>query len=447
MANVQFNNYSPPARTRKESYEIIISLFFDGTKNNKNNSDARVADSAAYQQHGADDDESSYQNDWSNVARLWDASSDKANRIYIEGIGTTDNASDSQTGYAFGSGFTGIRFKVRKGCDQAAERINTLYSANKGKQLTSIVFNVYGFSRGAAAARNFVYEISRPAYQGKKMESADGSMHAFYDTDHMPAREEMPSGGHLGYALAIKGIVLDARLFQVNFLGIFDTVSSYSPTPPIPRFSNDIGELNLNSLGKAQHVVHFTANDEIRENFSLTRSPKGIEKNLPGVHSDVGGSYLSGPEIKEEIETSWTMNTRLHPFRDRLIEEGWYKAGDLTITGGIAYWALRGEKKMVYKEYSFIPLHFMADFSVDYKSPINATLATTKYAIDAHPTLLSAKENLKKYVRNGEAYPYTGNNLLTELKALRYSYFHRSARREGIGMDPNSDWKRRELKP
>jgi len=446
MANVQFNSYTPPTRTRQQSYNISISLFFDGTKNNKNNSDARVSNSAAYRKHGAKDEESSYQNDWSNVARLWDACSDKANRIYVEGIGTTDNAGDSQMGYAFGSGFTGIRFKVRKGCQQAAERIAVLYNSNKGKRLTSVTFNVYGFSRGAAAARNFVYEIGRSAYKGRKVETDDGSMHAFYDTDQMPAREEMPSSGHLGYSLALKGIAIDARLIRVNFLGIFDTVSSYSPTP-IPRFSNDIAELNLNALGRAQHVVHFTAMDEIRENFSLTRSPKGIEKNLPGVHSDIGGSYLSGPEIKEEIETSWTMNTRLYPHRDRLIEEGWYKPKELTITGGFAYWALRGEKKMVYKEYSFIPLHFMADFSVDHQAPISAALTVSKYAIDGHPTLVSAKANLKKYVRDGEAYPYQGNRLLNELKALRYGYFHRSARREGIGMDPNSDWKRRELKP
>ncbi|ULT25622.1 hypothetical protein KUH03_01005 [Sphingobacterium sp. E70] len=92
---------------------------FDGTKNNKSNSDARVNNHSSFEKYGKSDDESSYQNDWSNVARLWENCTNP-NLLYIEGIGTTDLKGDSTMGYAFGSGWTGIRFKVRKGCEQAA---------------------------------------------------------------------------------------------------------------------------------------------------------------------------------------------------------------------------------------------------------------------------------------------------------------------------------------
>ncbi|MGP5481304.1 PAAR domain-containing protein, partial [Pseudomonas helleri] len=42
--------------------------------------------------------------------------------------------------------------------------------------------------------------------------------------------------------------------------------------------------------GIARHVVQFVACNEYRHNFSLTRTDNDVE--LPGVHSDIGGSYL-----------------------------------------------------------------------------------------------------------------------------------------------------------
>ncbi|MDR2275047.1 MAG: DUF2235 domain-containing protein [Sphingobacterium sp.] len=444
MANVEFKEYTPSPRNTQKPYTIAIDLFFDGTKNNKNNSDARVNKHSSFEKYGKSDAESSYQNDWSNVARLWNCCTN-SNVLYIEGIGTTDLKDDSTMGYAFGSGWTGIRFKVRSGCEKAAERIKKAMDLNQGKVLKEIVFNVYGFSRGAAAARNFVYEIGKSAYKGKKVE-VDG-ITAYYDSDNMPVQEDMPAGGHIGYALKKMNADFNPAIVKVNFLGIFDTVSSYSEVP-LPRFLNDIGELHLNSLGKAQHVVHFTARDEMRENFSLTRSPKGLEKDLPGVHSDIGGSYLSGKEVKEEIETAALFRGKLDKLRDRLIAEGWYKPGELTFTDGF-YWALRGEKAMVYKEYSYIPLHFMMEYSVDQDVKIDKNKVERIYSVQGHSTLVSVKKKLKAYVFDGAPYPYSGNELTTEnlneLKTLRYSYFHRSARREGIGMDPNNDWKRVEL--
>lgn len=351
-------------------------------------------------------------------------------------------------GYAFGAGITGIRHKVRKGCEQLAQKINNKINSNDHKTLQKVIFNVYGFSRGAAAVRNFVYEISKASYKARERTIDDITF--YYDHDDMPAIENLPAGGHLGYSLLRLGIRLNTSIIEVNFLGIFDTVSSYS-TSLNPKFSNDIAELNLNSLSKAKNVIHFTATDEMRENFSLTRSPKGIEKNLPGVHSDIGGSYLSGKEIIKEIETSWTTKSKLEKLQSNLIQEGWYKTGELTITGGNLYWALRGEKAMVYKEYSFIPLHFMCDYSNDNKAEINTNLLVSKYSITSHPLLKKVKETLKPYVRGNEKNPYELKNItssdLKDLKDLRYGYFHRSARKTGIGMSPNSDWKRKELKP
>ena len=60
---------------------------------------------------------------------------------------------------------------------------------------------------------------------------------------------------------------------------------------------NDIKELGLNSISKAEHILHITAGDEHRKNFSLSRiirKKNHIELNFPGVHCDVGGSYIEG---------------------------------------------------------------------------------------------------------------------------------------------------------
>ncbi len=139
----------------------------------------------------------------------------------------------------------------------------------------------------------------------------------------------------------------------------------------------------------------------------------------------------------------------LERLRDKLIADGWYKPGELTITDGW-YWALRGEKRMVHKEYSFIPLHFMAQFGKDNNAELDRGKMEAKYSINGHAVLQSTKAKLSAYVFGGAAYPYGGTQLTTanlnELKALRYGYFHRSARREGIGMDPNNNWQRVELK-
>ena len=72
-------------------------------------------------------------------------------------------------------------------------------------------------------------------------------------------------------------------------------------------------ELSLNNIGAAANVVHYVAENEHRENFSLTNTHVGVTKVFPGVHSDIGGSYNDGLEIVEEIETSKLSKNKLNP--------------------------------------------------------------------------------------------------------------------------------------
>ncbi|WP_046247525.1 phospholipase effector Tle1 domain-containing protein, partial [Hymenobacter terrenus] len=90
---------------------------------------------------------------------------------------------------------------------------------------------------------------------------------------------------------------------KIKFVGVFDTVSSYGFT--LTGFGSDVAELGLDLAGVPEKVVHLAAANEYRENFSLTditsslQVGKGYELVLPGVHSNIGGSY---GEITNEEE-------------------------------------------------------------------------------------------------------------------------------------------------
>lgn len=443
--NISFNDYSPP-EPPKGAIDVLIGVFFDGTLNNKTNTQEKLNNSTYFRNNGVEKKEdSSYYNDWSNVARLWKYY-DSPLKSYIEGIGTDDREEDSTMGFAFGTGVTGIRGKVRKGCENILELIKNEKDNARATKINTLTFDVYGFSRGAAAARNFVHEISKAKYKAIKTThtSRGGTTTVKSDSDgNRTERDEFPKRGHLGLQLEENGIEVD--IIRVRFLGIFDSVSSYSKYfSAIPDF-DDVEELGLNNIGMASNVVHYVAENEHRENFSLTNTHVGVQKTFPGVHSDIGGSYYDGKEVIKEIETSWTSKNRLNPLIEKLIEQGWYKRSQLEITGGNLYWALQGTRDLK-KSYSYIPLHFMGDSSKNKNVNINKSKLESFYDISDSQLLVRVKEKLRGYAFGSEKQYLLDNSLSQsereDLLELRNKFLHWSARREGIGMDPNSDRKR-----
>ena len=136
--NISFNTYTPPPPP-KGTIDIRIGIFFDGTQNNRTNTNSRLGiegekGKKAYDKKSNKKDDS-YENDYSNVARkeLWynKSTAKFVDSIYIEGIGTddfledTDNKTD-HLGVAFGAGRQGIIAKVRKGCEKIAEKADKL---------------------------------------------------------------------------------------------------------------------------------------------------------------------------------------------------------------------------------------------------------------------------------------------------------------------------------
>jgi hypothetical protein len=137
------------------------------------------------------------------------------------------------------------------------------------RAIDGIEFDVFGFSRGAAAARHFVNEINRKR-QG-------------------PLASALPATG----ARFVSTFDVD-RDTRVGFVGLFDTVVSYgSLADGFNVRSGDTGPLRIGlPAGCARQVVHLAARDEHRANFMLTTvTPQHREIKLPGVHSDIGGGY------------------------------------------------------------------------------------------------------------------------------------------------------------
>lgn len=459
--SIVFGDYTTTEK-EEETKDLTIGIFFDGTNNNKNNTKAKEyydkrargekltpkeeISAEAYRKNGKDDKSSSYYNAWSNVARLCDAYPEDL-AVYVDGIGTETEKADSLLGAGLGTGFilngTGILGKVEEGCKNLADRI---VKVSKTKEIPTLYLDVFGFSRGAAAARVFLDEISQKAYP--------------------LSVNRKNKGGYLGYLLAKNGIKVD--LIKVRFLGLFDTVSSYSAgITASPDFDNDTTELQLNNLSKAKTVIHFTAVDEHRNNFSLTKTTTGKEKKIPGVHSDVGGSYNDGIEIVKVLEKN--VEKELEKFSEKLIKESWYLEDQLKISFFGPKHELKGTRNLK-NTYSYIPLHFMAESAITtQKVPFKIEkLEIEKYGISNDALLMRIKKRLRDYVF-GEGKPYTfkwygeihekykgvksGDRSFDvyqqelqeqkDLRELRNKYLHWSADYGSIGMEPAKNRKRK----
>lgn len=420
--------------------------------------------------------DNSFSNDYTNVARKYKCCKESY-AIYTEGIGTglgvndemkdptDDIVADNSHGFAFGAGKTGVRGKVRKGCLALANKIGEIKKNNKNNPPTDIKIDVFGFSRGATAARNFVYEVAvkEPetpttknvvtGYRNSRSFGNDGVTPIYENKTIDSDRQEvdnsvlvagkMPIRGLLGYYLLKNDILsqeeLDGMWLTIRFLGIYDTVSSYEETydkfvnlakngaksvTGTNIFSDDVEQLHLNDL-KVNKAVHFTAKNEHRKNFALTRLKIGIEKTFPGVHCDIGGAYLNETEIKTEIETNNHLSSDgLEKYRQHLIDEYWYKEDQLEIlsdymTSGLdkgwtppitraltSYKRLQGTRYLK-KEYSYIPLQFMEEFFrmelKDDASEIMPISCSDQYQIGDHnPVLKEAYKILKGYVFEGK---------------------------------------------
>lgn len=268
--------------------ELRIGVFFDGTGNNAQNALSR----SVAGDHSVGD---SYNQSPTNIYRLYrnyvlNAAED-IKGIYIEGIGTLNFHGDSIASQATGNdiweGYSATA-KNQKAFEMICNLLEEFTIKNSNKKINvKLTIDLFGFSRGAALARNFSNYII-----GKEKE--------------------------LKQILKSESNSLDS--LNIGFIGLFDTVS---------KIAIDNLNLNLNlDKVKPKAVFHITAMHECRAHFPLTSirsrsinyincDSKGsfahpskdfFEMIVPGAHSDIGGGYnFSQDEIATiNIHATWT---------------------------------------------------------------------------------------------------------------------------------------------
>jgi len=305
-----------PQQQVRQGITLRIGVFFDGTGNNLANAavtekcrqdDLTLLDERTLGEvvdycraHGFGGSEgkgfftqtpdNSYGNAPSNVARLFDLYQDDATRslakeersacvkVYLEGIGTSSGEEDSVYGQATGMGDTGVVARVMQSPNTISLQLGLFTENNPGVQVDALEFDIFGFSRGAAAARHFANEL---------LKAKGGVLAGLLRPGQFGLSEDFEWSGHA----------------CINFIGLFDTVAAVAD--PMRWDFSPAGHLNpgVNLYlppGCARKVVQLTARDEMRWNFALNSvAPHHQEIALPGAHSDIGGGYL--PIAQEKL--------------------------------------------------------------------------------------------------------------------------------------------------
>lgn len=314
IGEVQANSVNQSSRNETEDrpYIIYFGVFFDGTGNNmiqsskaksldkklkklEDNPDAdNLLDAhktnLELSSNGANSIEEKLveeeDSDFSNIAALHSdyrglsdkqrsEKEDKYNvrvfNIYIQGAGTNEVWISNWEGLGFGTGRSGVAALVGK----AMSLIDTVIKGltMKTELDNEVVFDVFGFSRGATCARMFSH------YVNGDLDLTKGYPNLF----------------------TLKKTYLSQfkkKNRKVAFLGIYDTVSSIGIT-----YDNNNKDYGLYSPNEdwVEHTCHICALDEFRDHFRLTDvgnavNSRALEIYLPGCHSDIGGGYKKGTE-------------------------------------------------------------------------------------------------------------------------------------------------------
>ena len=300
-------NPKPESNVLLELSHLEFNIYFDGTWNSKKNSDfyndpknlekddfkdpkkqkkqynlgisfAR-APTGVDQMHRAAEDKDPY-----NIALYVDGSGteswedhtkyDEQKKEYVE-----HPVSDNAIGAAFGWFSTGVNGKLDKMFKQIKDKIDKILSTNT-VTFSSIIFNVYGFSRGAATARMFCNRVMKQ----KKIKLK--SEYVLEQSDYLD---------------------LSPFMVTLKMVGLFDTVSSIGVNHTDDIKAND-QDLNFGQCLSGK-IVHILAGHEFRQKFNVTSikhsvlDGNGFELVMPGCHTDIGDGLNTEKKFDEKTKT------------------------------------------------------------------------------------------------------------------------------------------------
>lgn len=410
----------------KKPVTIRCIILFDGTMNNKTNIESRISKNEFYEAtrskkyklfgERVGDGAESYENGFTNIAALDGYMAEEPAQgydittlVYTEGAGTMNNAGDKTVGYGIGMGEAGVKNKCEKGIAEVVSKIiEAKVDGNSIKPdkhyIKLLTIDVFGFSRGATTARYAIYRLLKD--------------------EKRPIKKRLQDHGY------------DTTKVEVCFTGLFDTVSSHGIS-----FSNDVRKLELDAVREAKKVLHLAAAEEYRKNFSLTNIKsacgKGEEYFLPGVHSDVGGSYHD--DSAENFYLYSGSPAKVKADRAVLIAEGWYKEDEILYEeelnefGQPVYARIKANRKGIRNAYCQIPLKIMAKSAREQGLSIKADLESrADSSIGEFPDLKALDDNITKYkVTSVTAFPIHD----PLLKRIRHDHLHMSSK-DSLGLHP-----------
>lgn len=283
---------------------LRLGLFFDGTGDNAQNVQLGAQCQAGELGYSADEQRamlercqdfqrdplSSYGRQQTNIWRLFNLYRDDAQqplgqsvdevalRVYAPGVGTRTNEADiTFPDMAMGTGDRGVEAQIRLVVQEVLKSVRQLVGNTPALQIAEIKLDLFGFSRGAAAARHFLNDLSLGA----------GSMLARALT--------------AGQAPLVSGFNWQpGKALHIGVLGLFDTVAAIGSLADGWNV-HDAQNAGLNlylAPNCAERVIHLVAADERRYNFSLNSVTPGLADTvLPGAHGDIGGNY---PALMDE---------------------------------------------------------------------------------------------------------------------------------------------------
>nr|WP_238321710.1 DUF2235 domain-containing protein [Halocynthiibacter namhaensis] len=352
---------------------------------------------------------------------------------------------DKFWGKLFGMGPAGVENTVYKACLEIGTLVRELSPDAEPKE---IILDVFGFSRGAAAARYFVNCFNKGS-----VTYSEYSMWDILFNSPTVHEAEVPEG----------------RNIKIRFVGIFDTVAAIGLATN--SYNYDVN-VHLEDGVSAEKIVHLVAdeNDEFRTNFRLNcNTPDGgIQKVFPGAHTDVGGGYHTGPEErllykysgisrsrtgaetlltrqKTQMELDLAANKDLPPVVTKMLDEGWATQSQISVKeSSIERFIIPTMPPVI--DYSFeiayimtrelsnrlsrIPLHYMHQQAREIDGfPFSDMLSGPDYDLPMDdPDIVLAKEALMA----GEPVD------LVVHKRLRNKYVHCSSKFDAFMDDPNA---------
>ncbi|MBN3860024.1 hypothetical protein GKC56_05830 [Neisseriaceae bacterium PsAf] len=342
---------------------LKVNVFFDGTANNQLNSEIKDKNSFSYKVTP------------SNIALLYQniqANQTSELNIYVEGVGTKAGEEDSLIGCLLGTGKSGIVSKAEK---TFLEIQKQYLKQLKLKAPSKISLNVFGFSRGAAAARYFAYVAkTKPEnFVGWKLTSDDVNINfvglfdtvpgyvALYDESEHPAKNLLELLGDFN---------------QDATLGLNTLLNNLTQESTTEKLNQELGSI-------ADHVFQITAKNEYRIGFAVTNIDSSLENKtgyelvMPGSHTDIGGSFIfSNQETFKYTQYSYDPDGEprlVNHLKQWLVENNWYQDEELASTSenvqsfpGGCITTLKGSRTLESNEYHKISLHIMAKIANEF---------------------------------------------------------------------------------